>query len=663
MRLKELVLENFQGIHELTITSNGDSFSVYGTNGVGKTTIGNSISWLLFDKPIDDVKNYSPKTKDLNGRDVHHLHHSAQGTFVLDDGSMLTLKKDFYEVYKKKRGSAAEEFSGHNTDYFVDGVPVKQKEYQSVLDGLFSSEQAKVLTNPDYFARQMNWSDRRKVLLEVCGDISDDIVITSTKELAQLPEYLLKPGSDSARYSVEEFMAIAANKRSELNKKMQEIPTRIDEAQKAKPELPLLSEESLDREIAKLRQYIDEKQTIAASMTADEAVSQMRIEINEIRAKMAEGSVAHIKKCSAAKAPIANQISALNEEKAQTIRTISTLTSEILEKQVKLRKMEALRAEVLEEYKAEKAKEWAGSTVCPTCGQDMPEGKIASAIEQFNLAKSRRLEAINQRGKTECSKDMIAALNLEIEVLIKDEADAKAAKDVLDGKIRELSDSVILNPDPAYEDTAEYATYAAQIAQIEQRMQDNSSILSDRKQAVMGEITKLRTELNDWEQQKSRYSMVKLQDERIAQLEAEEKRMAEAYENIQHGIYLCEMFVRRKVEMLDERINGRFKNVRFRLFKEQINGGLQEDCMVLCKCESGLVPYDAANNASRINAGIEIIETLANHWNVALPVIVDNAESVVNLYPADMQVIRLVVSRADGSLRVERDILTAEKAV
>ena len=32
-----------------------------------------------------------------------------------------------------------------------------------------------------------------------------------------------------------------------------------------------------------------------------------------------------------------------------------------------------------------------------------------------------------------------------------------------------------------------------------------------------------------------------------------------------------------------------------------------------------------ANNASRINAGIEMIDTLSEHFNIRMPIFVDNA--------------------------------------
>jgi len=40
----------------------------------------------------------------------------------------------------------------------------------------------------------MSWSARRKILLEICGDVSDEDVIASTPELKDLPKFLLMQG-------------------------------------------------------------------------------------------------------------------------------------------------------------------------------------------------------------------------------------------------------------------------------------------------------------------------------------------------------------------------------------------------------------------------------------------------------------------------------------
>lgn len=98
---------------------------------------------------------------------------TLEAQFVMDGGRLVTLRKVFHENYKKKRGSAAEEFSGHSVDFFIDGILVKEEKYTATLLSFCGgAEKMKMLTMPRYFPEDMFWEDRRKILLEVCGDVN-----------------------------------------------------------------------------------------------------------------------------------------------------------------------------------------------------------------------------------------------------------------------------------------------------------------------------------------------------------------------------------------------------------------------------------------------------------------------------------------------------------
>lgn len=161
-------------------------------------------------------------------------------------------------------------------------------------------------------------------------------------------------------------------------------------------------------------------------------------------------------------------------------------------------------------------------------------------------------------------------------------------------------------------------------------------------------------QINGYTDAKAKVDLAERQQKRITELEADEKRLAAEFEHYEKGLYLCDLFIRTKVSMLDERINSHFRTVRFKLFDTQINGGLKECCEVMVPSPDGnLVPFREANNGARINAGLELIGALGEHWGVHMPVVVDNAESVTSLIPIEAQIIRLVVSEADKLLRVE----------
>ena len=102
-------------------------------------------------------------------------------------------------------------------------------------------------------------------------------------------------------------------------------------------------------------------------------------------------------------------------------------------------------------------------------------------------------------------------------------------------------------------------------------------------------------------------------------------------------------------QFIESGINQKFGLARFRLFREQVNGGLDDCCEVMYDG----VPYSSLNNGMRINIGVDVIRTISEHYGIRVPLVVDNAESVTRLLDAGTQVIRLVVRESDQELRCE----------
>jgi vacuolar-type H+-ATPase subunit I/STV1 len=167
---------------------------------------------------------------------------------------------------------------------------------------------------------------------------------------------------------------------------------------------------------------------------------------------------------------------------------------------------------------------------------------------------------------------------------------------------------------------------------------------------VKQDIQSLQSELDDIEKAKARVEQYNAGMERIQELKEQEKELAREYEKLESELYLTEQFIRTKVNLLEEKINSRFKLARFKLFDQQINGGVVECCETLYQG----VPYSGGlNNAARINVGLDIINTLSEHYGFTAPIFIDNREAVTKLIETKSQVISLVVSEPDKKLRVE----------
>lgn len=220
MKILKMKLENFQGVKELEIDPQGESSAIYGDNGTGKSTVYNAFTWLMYGKPSTTEKNYTPKTTGS-----HNLHHSVEMTVELADGSEMVLKKDYHEVYKTIKGNPQPVLSGHTTDYSMDGVPVSETQFKKNLLEIYHDEElAKMLTSYNYFLENMKVADRRKILLQVCGDADFNEVIESQGDLLrELPEMLRKPGKAENYYTVDEYRAIAAKEKNLTDKELDDI--------------------------------------------------------------------------------------------------------------------------------------------------------------------------------------------------------------------------------------------------------------------------------------------------------------------------------------------------------------------------------------------------------------------------------------------------------
>ena len=565
----------------------------------------------------------------------------------------MRLSKDYHEVYKTVRGSAHEVFAGHTADYAVDGVPVNETEFKKVLTGIYHSENlAKMLTSYDYFLDAMKVADRRKILLEICGDADFWEVIKSQEMLEELPLLLRKPGETEAMYTVEEYRAIAAKEKHQIDKELAEIPERIDEAAKARPDITGLDETGIChviQEIEAARRELETQRGVGEAA----AVAVIRQQIAELESQRAAGE-----------AEYARAEAEKNKEAFARIRvlrqTINAVEMEMLQAEQGCRVCEndiqhlsRKREQLLADWQAEHEKQWAGTEICPTCGQQLPEEQIEEAKESFHLAKSQRLEQINQRGMTECSSTMIREKTEELEALKRRLEELGQKKEESARYLQEAENSIVQTAE--YCHTSTYAEMTAQIETLQKKLQDAKTAAAEAESALESRLSDLNNQMESWLQKKALLIMAGKQEERIAELEKREKVLAVKYERLQKGIYLCEQFMKAKTKLLDEKINSRFETLRFRLFIEQQNGGIADDCEALIPCESGLVPFKSANHAARVNAGLELIDTLAEYYGVELPVFLDNSESVTRFRKTKAQLIKLVVSEADKTLRFERE--------
>jgi chromosome segregation ATPase len=283
----------------------------------------------------------------------------------------------------------------------------------------------------------------------------------------------------------------------------------------------------------------------------------------------------------------------------------------------------------------------------------LPTEKLQEAKEkaeaQFNKAKAERLETIAVEGKQLAARKT----ELENELGALREAMDKLQDELpaLEQKVADLKaeiDSIMQGAEPV-EVTSEYAQLEnrqnAIRGEINELIVNNSQAVN----AIQKEVVALSDAITALEQAAAKLEARESGLKRIEELKAEERSLAAEYEELERQIYLTEEFIRTKVELLEGKINSKFRMARFKLFNTLVNGGIEETAETMYNG----VPYSNLNNGARIQIGLDIVRTLQAHYGFTCPVWIDNRESIVRLPEMDCQIISLIVSEKDKKLRIE----------
>jgi predicted nucleic acid-binding Zn-ribbon protein len=649
MKILNLTLRNFKGINNFELNTNGQDVNAFGDNATGKTTLADAFMWLLFGKDSQNRSDFEIKTLGPDGEPEHGLEHMVEAILELEDGSHLSLKKVYMEKWTKKRGSAMAEFTGHTTDHYIDGVPVQKKEYDARIAEIADESIFRLLTDPRYFNEVLHWQKRRELLLEVCGDVSDAEVIAIKKDLAKLGDIL-------GNRTIEQHRKVVQARRSEINKELEKIPVRIDEVTRNLPDVSDIANESeLPNDIAKLREQLQAKQEELAQAKAGGQVAEKTKELRTLESRLIELQNEHRRQIDekvvgkrALLSAVQSNINRLSTDVESMSRKCDIITAEIKALEVR---MDSLRKKWHEVNNQEF--EFEHETVCPTCGQTLPTDSLEAArlkaLEDFNRSKAEKLETINADGQRLKQAKVAAEQSLTTAM---HEAE-KARRELAESEQKEASIKLeidsIMQGSESVESTKEYATVQERIMKIRE---DIANMQADSNTAIMAiqkEIDTLTDAITVLEQAAARLEARKNGEKRIEELKADERRLAAEFEDIEQQLYLTEEFIRAKVQLLEGKINSKFRMARFKLFDVQVNGAISETC----ETTFNGVPYSNLNNGARLNIGLDIINTLSEHFGFAPPVWLDNAESVTDILPTKGQQIRLIVSEKDKKLRIE----------
>lgn len=658
--MKHIILEaleatNFKGLGHIKIIFNGKQIYIYGANASGKTSVHDAFTWLAFGKDSQGrsdigTSGFQVRPVDENGKTVDQVDIEVETRLRIEDPMMtgpelLTLTKRQSQNWVRKRGSDAPTFQGNVNTYKINGFNATQKEFSQKISEVVSDEDLfRLLTDPRAFA-SMNWKTQRETLLRFVKDVTDaDIMATDSDKYAPIADDVLAAGAERGKEK-------AATTLRALKKEMEQYPVRVDEATRAI--IPGLDADDIGNQRAELAEQLQaiqaERDTLSEAL---DGTNKLQSEIMKTHSEMIdiEGkeSIRVLTERRKKQGDLDMAMSELRDIADESNRKLSR--RDVLK--ASLERDTATLKDLTAQYRTERRKTMSPEkTICPTCGKPFDKEEVDKMLLGFEKLKKEKLIDIEVKGRAtkkivDETTASISELNAEIDALKVKYSEQSAKVETLKAELAKMPSAPDMSANEAYQKASERLS----------ELQAKLATMSDgdaRKQALTVQEAGIREQLRQVEADVAALEANKRAEERVEKLREELTDCSQKVASQEQKVWLFEELIRTKMSMLTDKINSHFKTVTFKLFDTQQNGALIECCTMQVKSNGSSVDYKGANNAAQIQGGLDVIRALTELYGVAAPIWLDNRESVTDIPEMDTQIINLVVSPEDETLRVE----------
>ena len=668
IKINSLEITNFKCFRHKEFTFDSDVTTIRGRNGAGKTTIADAILFCLFGKNTAGQSDLELFKTMEDGKVIPNLDHSVEmGLHVYpNDGSdvhCVTLKRTIKEVWVKKRGSDESVFKNNTCEYFVNGDSYTKADFEKYVGSLITEDTFKAITNPVYFP-SLKWQTQRHFLAQMVGSIEPE-AIADTDELAALVRQLDASNDDIVSYRKHLSYQI-----KQIKDKLDKIPVRLEEQHKALPEK--LDWDALQVKYTDVSRQSEEVNAkiiaIKSGNGGDVLREEIRKEINAIRTDMEKIEVEqrqllrirqdeHDRAINTARQQF-NTLVTTQRDLETSLPSFDTLISRCKETLAKCEQdAEKIRLSWAENN-ARKL-DWSDDdNICPTCGQYLPAELIAErrqkAISDLNTKKALRKQALIE--EADRVKAIREGANQEIEQneLRKAEkekalADIKEQINTAFSEKQKLEKMQLPTIDSILSENAQYVALSKQLSEAQAKLEsvsideDNTKKLADLE-AQKSEYTAIVSQLTTQLATKAQYDKIL---SLIADIEQEQKDLISQLSDLERKEDIARQYQDRQNTILEKRVNQHFSLVKWKMFRTVNNGGDPFD-EPYCECYvDGVAYHGGLNQAARLNAGLDICNALCNHYNISAPILIDNAESTINILQTVGQQVRFQVSDTD----------------
>lgn len=626
IEIKELYIDNFKGTRDQTITF-GKTTNISGDNGAGKSSVFDAFSWVLFGVDSLESPKFSPRPRDSDGKDIDHIDICV--ILHIDvNGKMIKIQKIQKQNWVKKRGQVESVFSGNENLYEWNDIPITESVFNEKVKGIINKSIFKLVTNPLSFVG-LKWKEQRECLVKLISDITDEDVFAMDEEFFQLRSLLMNNSIDELR---------AKNKKAitAWNKTIESIPVRIDEISKTIFEVDYSAQEKMlaseNKRLEEIEsQFEDNSRAYEETRKKQKEIFAIKNELQQIKFDAESEKKKQLNEIERKRSEATIEFNNYQRTQRQTEQDIEFFENKIFLTESELEKLRNSFNEESTKYFNE------SNCICSTCGQEYPESKKDEERYKFNLYKSDKLKSINLVGKN--YKTKLESQNKELEECKANLANIISKKDdafVISNRCKKEIDNFVMAID---------IDSLPVVIELEKRKEElektihvsvsNNDVLNDlkaKKHEIVNRIDEIKKVLN------SKEAMEKAKI-RISNLKSELKEVSQLVANAEQQEFLFERFIKAKMNLLSEKINSKFRLVKWKLFDTQVNGAVVE----CCECMIDGVSFQSLNKAKKLNAGLDIINTLSRFYDFYAPVFIDDREGVSEIEEMNSQVVNLIV--------------------
>lgn len=670
VEVKKISLENYKKFPSKSV----DLFprtEISGRNREGKSTLQDAYLDVLTGKMANGTEPTSIRRKE-NGLEVPKVDVIRELTLAID-GKEKVIRKITKQKWRKPRGQSEEVFDGNETSYEIDGFPAKSKDYTEFIQSIAEPSTLLMCSNPKPFldTLQKSTAESRKVLEKMSGfDIAQfmeenpqyahveeitkghSVEDTLKKLRKELNAQKKKVDAKNTEIAYETNRSIEAEDTSSLESKKQELNAELSKLEEQEKILEDSAKgyDSLTYEIRGLKSSRDGLVSKADNELKDKKAAIMNVYYDLAKNKIEKESAIRMLGME-----LDNHIRAGQQAKADLDRARQDYPR-IKEMEWDDSELKAIEAETFND----------SDTICPTCGQELPEEQVSELRASFEekkkfrieneLTKKQNWESAKQnqlKGTCDLGNSAAAKLKKTNEEINKLQSEIGVAQDEVaeltkqieeeQSKFTELPESVDMKNDE------EYLAVTARISEFEEKLKSFDDV-PGKKQELRMQISNVMKQISNVDADiKIAQAAVTEKEKRVAELNEELKRLGQVQADIEKNIDTVLNFSIQKNKALAEKINPFFHHFQFSFLDYTIEGNPVETCKMIC---NGIDYNSGLNHSDKILCEVDLLNGLQEMNGLNLPLWIDDSESIdkSRIPMLDRQMIVLRVT--DGDLKV-----------